>query len=175
MKGLITLLVLILINGLASATGGGGGAGGGDDPVVNDFQLQIGDFFGVCDYEKVEAYDIDETGQCISNFITPSIRFELLLTPFQELQDNLLNFQILESFNFIVNFLINAIRFILHFIFRFAVVYLLWVSLGFQVLINYIDRGKTLEHEEKVQYTFVLMAVGTLWAMVNGLGVIQWY
>lgn len=138
---------------------------------INDFNIKISDFFGDCDYVKVEDYDLTEMGMCVNNLITPSIKIEMLFLPFSKFVSDLGGLDIAAPINLIINFLLTMVRFILHFIFRFAVVYLLWISLGFQVLVGYIDRNKVLEHQDKVYYSFILMVLATLYTMVNGLGV----
>lgn len=137
--------------------------------VEFDPNLRISDFMGECNHSDTSVYNML---QCSSNFINPSLNFNLLFMPFYILKNDILTLQLSGILDFIVNFFKAIIRFALHFAFKFALTYLLWISLGFQVLIGFIDRNKTLEHEEKITYTFILMAGATLYTMINGLGVL---
>ncbi len=133
-----------------------------------DPHIRISDFFGVCNYDDL---GLKEIGKCSSNFITPSVNLGLLTMPFNVLYEDLKEFEVFGLVSFIYNFILALIRFALHFAFRFAIAYLIWVSLGFQILLNYVDRSKVLEHEEKVLYSFLVMFAATLYTMINGLGV----
>ncbi len=161
----------------------------------DDFTLSIDDFFGVCDHEKVGGLDFFEIGKCVSNFINPSLNYELLISPFEKLYFDVVGYSSNVTFKendgilskltgfftrvislplnllgFFMNFGINFVRFALHFIFRFAVVYFLWICIGFQVLLNLMNSSKELTNEDRVNSTFFVIIVGTIWTMAVGLG-----
>lgn len=75
----------------------------------------------------------------------------------------------------IPDMIISIVIFTFHVIYKFLITYILWVSLGFQVIINRVDKDAKFENETKVNLTFLLMGVFTLLYLTNGWGVIWYY
>lgn len=111
----------------------------------------------------------------LRDFKTPTDYFELLnpITLADFLGDiifSLINIPLVLGYS-IIQLLSSLVRYVLVFFVRFMLVYLVYVSLGFQAILIVLDRNNPtiLEHPDKVKLTVVVMVAASIITLGGGL------
>lgn len=194
MKGLVVFIVLL---GLVSHVKA-------DDLVYTPkISLNMTDFFGECNAEKVRRNNLYEMCKCVGNFVSPVLpnpkmvfepitqtrlneKFDFLFSAFES--DNVwsslnpLNWVgfLLKLFNvFLVSIfelLFGVVKFLIVFFVKFGWVYLFWVSITYQTIIlqGLLQQGNTMDRVQKAWLTAGIMFLGTVFALSTGGGWLKW-
>lgn len=161
--------------------------------------LSITDFTGECDFDAVGNLDFIEVGKCFSNFLSPAVDVNVLFEPLQgdsllkkvnavsvfELDDDLnvdwwsldvtkiptalINTPIV-FLSIILELLFSAIKFVVAVAFRVMIVYVFWISLGFQIVLNRLNQNDRFESLQSIQTSILFVLVATVYALAVGGG-----
>lgn len=165
-------------------------------PRIN---MNINDFLGDCDENKLQGLNIVEFGACIGSAFDPRIpnpisifapisgdaldakleavnfmpfdgdgNFSLSMVSFDKLISSLWNVPIVVAITFI-ELIFNTLKFMLVFIIRFVFVYLFYISIGYQSLMNYLNMKNKLTSKDKITYTVFIMSVVSIIGLAYGV------
>jgi len=177
----------------------------GERVLIPALTIGISDFLGECNEAKVSELDLYEIGSCTGNALNPSIpnpfrifdpitgdqlaakesylsffpydsqgNFDITLIDPIKILNSVVNFPII-ILNTVLELTFNAVKFLFVFSIRFIFVYLFWISLGFQAILNYLNSGHNLESEDKIHYTLAVMIAASIFTIGYGGGGILWY
>lgn len=155
------------------------------------FSISPYEIFGSCNNTRVQNLDVGGWGECIGNFVNPTIPNPInIVSPVFNFFDTINVFKTDSIGSFIVNvftipitlitlilaIIFNGLKYLLVFAIKFVFVYLFYVSLGFQSILNYVDSNRDgLSNEEKIHSTFAIMIAATIITLAYGGGWINWY
>ena len=188
MKFYFGLIIFLSLIGFASA-----------ETYSPNVTFSIQDFTGECDFEKVESLELSELAICFTNFFSPAVSLDVLWSPLSgdnlikkikaissgTVDDdgsfNLVDVDVVGIPSAIVNtpviflyfileMIFAGIKFVFVVIFRFIIVYVFWVSLGFQVVLNALNQRDRYESLDSIESSFILMLVASIYVLAVGGG-----
>jgi len=174
----------------------------GDVPEYNVYnpslELNVGDFMGFCDEEKLQALDLYSIGECAGNFLDPRIpnplgvldpirddrfraRIDGLMFISLDLSKMTFNFDPGKLLSFPLNLLLfvfastlellfNCVKYVIIFAFSFMKTYLIYFMLVFQVFLHGIDQGDFFQRINNAHTVVLFMVFTTIVVLVMGGG-----
>lgn len=161
--------------------------------------LSIQDFTGECDFDGVENFNIGEMGMCLSNFLSPAVDLGILVEPlsgdsWRKKVNAVSIFELDEDLNIdwwsldvtkipgalwntpivflsiILEIIFSALKFIGVVVFRVMIVYVFWISLAFQIILNRLNQQDKFESLQTIQTSMILVLIGTIYGLAVGGG-----
>ena len=161
------------------------------NPYTPRLDLSIGDFMYKCDGEALTSLSITEYGRCAGNFFDPRIpnplsvleplsgeRLQARVSGLVDFSDGfgvneLLMFFPNLAFFFIasvIEIMFNIVKYLVVFTFSFIKTYLIYFCLGFQVMLQFFNRGDLFKRVNNVHSVVFFMIAASILSLVVGGG-----
>jgi hypothetical protein len=162
--------------------------------------IGLDDFFGHCNESEMNKLDLLSVGECIGNFFSPvvpnpskiiepitgdNLKKKVEAVDFisvwsknswdlEKMFTSFVNIPVMIIFS-VIELVGSTIKYLLVFGVRFIFVYMFYVSIGFQGLMRVLTYNtKTLDSQQSIMYTCLLMSVSTILVLIYGGGWVNW-